>query len=268
MPTIEDILKDEKTYPDTLELPVGDNKIPLSVIRATYKAVATEREQLGKDRQGVAEMAEKVAGLQSQLEQKLADATARGTQRTAPTDDDFDTDPFFAPVRKRLDPITKLAEELKTANAQLAQQVANAATIWARDRWEGQLSRNRDRLKGDKYKQYQDVQSLLKYATDNRILDPYGFPSVELAINKLTEADTLAAQADEAYQRGLKEGQMKARIASMGRPTSATGPMSDKESPVAKHGLEGLGDAVQDDPEIMDMLAQLGAVSSEDLKVQ
>ena len=264
MPTIEDILKDEKTYPDTLELPVGNDKIPLGTIRATYKAVATEREQLGRDRQVVVDLATKAADLQAKLDQQLADAAAGSSRRAAPTDDDFDTDPFFAPVRKRLDPIQKLAEELKTSNEQLAKSVANAATIWARDRWEGQLSRNRDRLKGDKYKQYQDVESLLKYATEHRILDSYGFPSVEMAIGKLTEADTLEAKSNEAYERGLKEGQMKARIASMGRPTSASGPKTE-ESSVGKRGLEGLGDDVANDPEIMEMLSQLGAVTPEDI---
>jgi hypothetical protein len=263
---IDDILKDEKNYPDTLELPVGDQKIPLSTLRSAYRAVSAEREQLGKDRQTVADLASKAAQLNEKLEQQMAAASqTESGRRTAPTDDEFDADPFFAPVRKRLDPIQKTVEELKKTNEQLAKSVANAATIWARDRWEGQLSRNRDRLKGDKYKQYQDVESILKYATDNRILDTYGFPSVEGAINKLTEGDTIEQIKTVEYERGLKEGQMKARIASMSRPTSASGPKGPEKSVVAERGLEGLGDDVANDPELMDMLSQLGAVTPEDI---
>lgn len=261
---LSQILDDEKTFADAIEITVNGEKHSLGDLRALSRAkqkdlsdkiAATEHK-----RAEVLELAEQAATLKSNLEQQLADAGKRGN----PSNSDLD-DPFFAPVKKAFDGRDSEIKELKGTLEKLNNAANQMAKIWAEDRWQGQYEKSKTRLKGDKAKEW-TYEKVRDFAGTNKILDSYGLPNIEKAIQQLTQEDERQDIEQAAYERGLKEGQVKGRMNVMPRPTSASGgkPPAEK-SAVAERGLEGLGDDVAEDKDLMRMLSDLGAVQPEDL---
>ena len=260
-----EILQDEKTFPDSAEIEIGGKKISLGAIRDSSKkqqAAITERmNALDTERNSVKELTDKAATLYAQLQEKEA---TLGKPAPAPSDD-IDNDPFWQPVAKKLKSYSETEKELRDTLKSLTDTVRNAATIFARDRWDGQYERGQERLKKSaKYKDW-DVDKVLGYATQNKLLDRHGLPSVERAIAELTKEDEMAIRIQEAFEKGKKEGQIAGRVGAMPRPSSATGPNSQPTSEVAKRGLEGLGDDVMNDSELTEMLANLGTLDPNDV---
>ena len=73
-------------------------------------------------------------------------------------------------------------------------------------------------------------------------------------MSQLTRADDIEEAKKAAREEGFKEGQLRQRLAGQTRPTSATGGKKDGKNPVEEFGLDGLGDAMAGDPELMEML--------------
>lgn len=261
---LEEILADEKTFADSIEFELGGRKVNLGDLRGLSRKQRTDLADRMADterkRAEVLQLAEQAANLKNSLDAQLAEAG----KRAAPTDD-FDSDPFWGPVKKQFAPLTEINKKLEAKVTSLENAANQMAKIWAEDRWRSQFDRSKERLKGDKFKDmtYEKVRD---YAGTNKILDSYGLPSVEKAILELTKEDEIQTKVDEAFQRGLREGNVKGRMGVQPKPTSASGGAKLPEnSMVAKKGLEGLGDDVAEDPEMMEMLSKLGAMSPEDL---
>lgn len=260
---LDQILADEKTFADNIEFELGGRKVNLGELRGLSKRQRAELSdrmaETERKRAEVLQLAEQAAEVKGRLDAQLLEAS----KRTQPTDD-FDTDPFWAPVKKQLAPYADLNKQLNEKLSKLENAANQMANIWAEDRWQNQFERTKDRLKGDKFKDmtYEKVRD---YAGTHKLLDSYGLPSVEKAVLELTKEDEVQRKVDEAFQRGLREGNVKGRMGVQPRPTSAMGEKQPENSVVAKKGLEGLGDDVAADPELMDMLSQLGALSPDDV---
>lgn len=263
--TLQEILANKTTFGDDIELTIGTEKVNLGQLRdlsakqqkdlSDKIAGADNREKEARD------TAMKAATLLSQLED--ARTKLEASKKEPVTDDDFDTSEWWKPVKARFaERDTKIDQALKGIEA-LTKSVSQAATIWAKDRWRGQFDRVAPRLKKvDAYKEW-DLDKVLNYATEHKILDENDMPSVEKAVLELTKANDLKTAADEAYERGLKEGRTKARLETMPRPSSATGGKSGKgKSSVEEHGFEGLGDDVMNDAELMESLAKISDIET------
>ena len=252
----DQIFRDEASFPDSAEITIGDKKVSLGAIRDLTRK---QQNELAAKLNEAKDLAGKAAGVISEYEQKKA-ALPTGPVRTTP-DDNWEEDPLFKPVAKTTKELRDAMAELKKQNETLTTALGNSAKIWFRDRAESQYDKLAERLKKSaKYKDY-DVDKVLEYAATNKILDGNGLPSVAKAIQELTKEDDLDIIRKQAYEEGLKAGAQKTRMASMTRPTSAEGGVKKPEdSAVGKNvSLEHLGDDVAKDPELMEMLAQLGA---------
>lgn len=262
---LQQVLDDEKTFNDGIEITINNEKVTLGDLRGLSRKKQQDLSERMADterkRAEVLDLATKAAELKSQLEQQLADASKRPT---TPTEDDFEKDPFWEPVRKRVSAESGSIKELKDNLTKLTNVMTKATSIWAEDRWQNQYDRGKTRLKGDKFKDW-TFEKVRDYAAENKIFDNHGLPSVERAILELTKEDEMQTKIDEAFNKGLKEGQVKGRMNVMPRPTSAAGVKVPDKSAVAEKGLEALGDDVAEDPELMKMLSDLGAVNPEDL---
>lgn len=261
---LSQILEDDKTFADSIEVTINNEKVSLGDLRglsrAKQKDLSDRIASTEAKRKEVLELAEQAANLKSSLETQLAEVG----KRNAPTDD-IDNDAFWSPVSKRLAGTKQEITELRDTVTKLNNAANQMAKIWADDRWQGQYDRAKTRLKGEKAKEW-TYEKVRDYAGTNKVLDAYGLPSVEKAILQLTQEDEKQTAIDEAFQKGLREGQVKGRMNVMPRPTSASGaPPPNVKSSVAERGLEGLGDDVAEDKDLMEMLSQLGAVTPEDL---
>lgn len=263
--TLQEILNDKNTFADNIEMTIGNEKVTLGGLR---ELSANQQRQLsekisGADRREkeANDTAVKAANLLAELETARTKLVAE--KNNPPTDDDYEKEDFWVPVRKRQAEQNKKIDQALAGIDALTKSVAQAATIWAEDRWQNQYEKNSSRLKKvEAYKDW-DYTKVLDYAATNKLLDAHGFPSVEKAIAELTKANDLDTVRKEAYEKGLKEGKTNARLESMPRPSSASGGKPSKgKSAVEEFGLEGLGDDVTNDPEIMEQLAQIANIDT------
>jgi len=258
--TLQEILADAKTFTDDMDLQLGEHKIKLADLRGMTKkeqkdlsdkiAAATERERQATE---MATKASEIFNNLSAMEKKALDA--QGKQPTG-EEDDFETNNWWTPVRKRMSAQEKQLKEAIDKVTALNTAFERAAVMFASDRWNSQFERVKPKLEKSKdYKDW-DLTKVREYATKNQIVDEFGFPSVERAVSVLTRADDLEEAKKQAREEGLKEGLQRARLASQTRPTSATGGKKAGKAAVEEFGLEGLGDDMADDPELMDALEQ------------
>lgn len=269
---LKQVLDDAKTYPDTLEFTVGNDKVTLAELRTARAQMEDELKRKTKETADeyakVTDLAAKAATIKMDLEKQLADASKAGSGNKSKQDDDDFSDAFWNPVRKAYDSKLQAFEEsMKKYDdtiKKLAGAMERATTIWVEDRWRSQFDRLAPRLaKVEKHKNM-TFEEVRDFAAKERILDAHGLPSVEKAILQLTRDAEKEIDVQEAFERGKREGEMRARLGASGRPTSASGPKKPDKSHVAEKGLEGLGDDVAEDKELSEMLANLGAVDPGD----
>src|ERR1035438_1059529 len=182
--TLEQILNDRTTFEDGIELVIKGEKVNLGQLRdlsATQQRALSDKIAGADQREAQArDTAMKAANLVSELE--TARQTLSTQKTTPPTEDDFDKEEFWGPVRKRFsERDTKIDQAIKGIEA-LSKSVERAATIWAQERWQGQYKDAAPRLKKvDAYKDW-DYKKVLDYATERKIVDDYGFPSIERTV--------------------------------------------------------------------------------------
>lgn len=264
--TLEQILADPNTFADTIEMPIGTEKITLGQLRSLSNsrqkelsdkiASATSQETVARD------TAMKAANLLSELQTAKEKLIEQKT--TPPTEDDFDKEEFWGPVRKRFSERDKKIEDAIKGLDALTKAVTQVSTIWAEDRWAGQFEKVSPRLKKvDQYKDW-DYTKVRDYAVQNKILDKHGLPSVENAVMELTKATEIEQIKKEAYEEGKKAGQSRARLETMAKPASASGGrgVAKGKSAVAEYGFEGLGDDVMNDPELAEQIANLSSLDT------
>jgi hypothetical protein len=259
---LEQILADKTTFADGIELTIGSEKVNLGQLRelsATQQRSLSEKISGAERREREAEdISLKAGNLLAELEKAREGLVAQRSTKNETTDDDFDKEEFWSPVRKRFsDRDTKIDQALKGIEA-LSKSVEKAATIWANERWQSQYEKVSPRLKKvEAYKDW-DQKKVLDYATERKILDDYGFPSIERTVLELTKANDIEQIKKEAFEAGKKSAEQRKRLDMQPRPSSATGGRQPADkSAVAEIGLEGLGDDAMNDPELMEMFAEI-----------
>jgi hypothetical protein len=282
MDTFAQMLADKNLIPDDVEVTVGTHKFKMSDIRgftASDQQRLSNAIEAAKQREQVAiTNASKAGDLITALEtasnqlaaQKNTQQTVAAATATAADDNEWQQ-PWWSPARKQHDLLTRQIDDWgKKIDAQqqylqqLTAAVQKMASIGAHDRWHQQFDRVSPRLHGiDQYKDW-DYKRVLDYATTNNYVDEHGMPSIDKAVGELTRESDLERVRKEAYDAGIKAGQTKGRMASMIKPASITGgkvPAPGKPA-VAEYGLEGLGDDVAQDAELMEQLNQLGDLNN------
>jgi len=270
MSIYDEIFADDKTYPDSAELTINGKAVKLGDIRdltrKKQQELAAKLAEVQQEREGVKELATKAAALHQQLQDQVAAADKKPNVQVSDVDD-FENDPLYAPIRKRLSPIEQTMKELGETQKKLATSLERAATIWFKERSADRFERVSDRLKKAGKDKDWNFDKVLEFAAKNNIVDANGLPDVVGAVTKLTAEDERKIIEQEAYERGLREGAQKGRMSNMTRPTSAAGAKAKPEDSAVGRtaSLEHLGDDVAKDPELMDMLSQLGAIDPNEI---
>lgn len=271
--TLAEILADSKTFTDDMEMQLGDQKVKLSDLRgltSKQQKDLSDKIQAASERERQAtEMATKATEIYNNLDALQKKALESSTARPTEDADDFDTNNWWTPVRKRMTAHEKQLKEAVDKVNSLSAAFEKAATMFATDRWNSQYERSAPKLKKSKEYADWDVAKVREYATKNQIVDEFGFPSIEKAIQTLTRADDIEEARKSAREEGLREGLNRGRLERMNRPSSATGGASKGKPAVEEFGLDGLGDDVMNDPELMEALAKAQAAFDPDsLKLQ
>ena len=261
---LKKFLDDTKTYPDGTMVTIGETQVPLGSLRQLN---ATERQQLAdgikansereadlsKRQELVVDLAKKAQAAYNAAEEARVKAAGQPLPNTGA---DPWQDPWLAPVKGALDErdkkIATLTEQLKQA----VTVVANAATTFSEDRWDKQY----ESIDFGKREKKPTRDEVLKFATDNKIVDRHGLPSVKLAWDKMSEADRLDEMRKTEREKGREEGRQEA-IASRIPPPNVPGP-GQAPLPRINTAAGDLGDLYSEaikDPELRALIEQLPA---------
>jgi hypothetical protein len=229
--TLEELLSN-KELPDNYPIKIGENEIPLGSLRQASAAqigALTERARtldtreagLTKRQQEIAELAGK-----AQSAYDAAETARRAAVAAPPANQGADpfADPWLAPVKGELDKRDKTLNELKAEIDKYSKFMQNAAVTWTEDRWDKEYD-GLDWGKTDKAKR-PSRDDLVKYASENKLVDRRNMPSVRMAWEKMTEPDRNADIAEKARQEGIEIGRremMASRIPPPGVPGQGSG---------------------------------------------
>jgi len=259
---IKKFLQDAEHYPDNTMVTIGDQQVPISSLRQlnaaereqlsnAMKANEDTRKQLDVDRGKIVDLAKKAQEAYNAAEEARAKA---GQPPVTPGANPFD-DPWLAPVKKELEVRDAKLAAILEENKKLQSTLAQAATIFAEDRWDREF----DHLDFGKREKKPTRQELLDFATKEKLVDRHGFPSITKAWEKMSEVDRIEAIRQEAMEKGREEGRMAAiasRIPAPGVPGPGQAPTMPRVNPNAGDLGDLYADALKD-PELRALLEQL-----------
>jgi hypothetical protein len=269
------ILKDDKTYPDSWEVPFGNDKVTLGAIRELNRkqqqqvaeqmgAMQREREMVQQRHREAQESIDRATNVYNNLQQQLDTAKAESersaaTKQTGGYDPEqmYNTDIWYGPIRKRdqkfEDDIKKIMERVDL----ISRVQAAMGDTYVADRFDNEFESTAEQRKRSKQIADWDLERFKKYAQENKIADKRGMYSIREAVNKLTQGERTAEASDEAYQRGLREGEIRARMGAQPRPGAANAAMPNGGT-APKDLDEALSpDSIAADDELMRMFAEL-----------
>lgn len=263
---IKKFLEDTQGSPDATPVKIGDTEVPLGSLRALtanerqtlsdrLKQVEAKETELNNRQASIVDLAQKAQAAYQAAEEAKAKATQR---QPDPSADPF-ADPWLAPVKSALADRDKKLDEQANLIKSLQATLGQAATVFMKREWQ----REYDGLNFGKREKKPTREEILKYASDNKITDGDGMPSVRLAWEKMSEADRLEDARKEALEKGREEGRLEA-LAARVTPPGISG-MGQGPQPTRKitPDTDVLGDLYGDslkDPELRALIEQTGVV--------
>jgi hypothetical protein len=262
---VQNFLENSKDFPDNTPVKIGDTEVPLGSLRQlnatertrldeALKANATRQQELAREHEQVSSLASKAQQAYQSAQEAIAKAQA--TMPPPQTNEEV----FVSPERlraleKRFEDFIKIIDQQNKQRDTITQ---NMVSIWSEKNFDDEYrGLGPDFHKRDKKP---TVQEIVKYATDNNILDRFKLPSVRLAWDKMNEHERIDELKKAEFQRGLEAGrmeQMAARIPPPGIPGAAPPP-----GPVGQANRGELGDLYAEaikDPELRALIEQLPA---------
>lgn len=254
---LEEALANQE-IPDDATLTFKDKTISFGDLRGLSRkqqaALQTKIEAAAAKEQQVTQQQEQLLRLTQEAQQIHERLQAQESARPQPRGNDeeaWDSDPFYKPVREKTSKLEKRLEEMLAAQQKLQASLTQAATTWAEDRWDNEYNQ----IAAPKGKQKPKRDELLDFAVKNKIVDRHGMPTVRGAWEKMTEADRQKEIETTAYERGLQEGEQRARIASMPRPTTLSPNGGAKPNGAPLSDFDDLTARAMDDPELRAIIA-------------
>lgn len=259
---IKKFLDQTKDAPDATEITIGDAKVPLGSLRALnsterqqladrLKAVEAKETELSRRQESVVDLAKKAQAAYDAAEEARRTA---GTRPAAPGEDPLD-DPWLKPVKSEFSKRDSEIAELKTKLETALKTVTQISAIGLDDRWDREYAG----IDQGKREKKLGREELLKFATDNRLVDRHGIPSIGAAWNKMSEGDRQAEIAEKARNEGIEEGKrlaMAARVTPPGASGPGWGPPPGKDGKPAPGDLGDLAGEALKDPELRGLIEQ------------
>lgn len=234
--TLKEIIADSQNYPDNTTLKIGNDEINLGEMRSLSaserQAVEAELVRATESRNRADEQLRKAM----ELSTTAADLKAKleAAPLNQPTPDQYDTDPFYAPVRERMtklerqyaDTIKKLQDQVELANKSLT----NASVVWYKRESQREFDSYPYKDKAW-FPKDRKVDDLIKYAAERRLLDSDGLPSVRAALDDITREPREKELETSKYEEGVRAGEQRAMASNLQRPTMGIVPPQPKDPP-------------------------------------
>lgn len=244
--------------PDDAQLTFNGKTVTFGNLRGLSKrqqtALQTKIDAASRKEQEVSTQQQQLLRLTQeaqQIHERLQTQEANRPTVAAADDDAYDTDPFYKPIRERSSKLEKRLDEISGQQKQLMDSLKTSITTWAEDRWD----REYDGISFPKGKDKPKRDELIDFATKNRLVDRHGMPSVRKAWDTMHAGDRQKEVEDAAYARGQKDGEERARIASMPQPTTISPGGGKANGGAALSDLDDLTRAALADPELRQIIA-------------
>jgi hypothetical protein len=259
------VLADKTKYPDDTKITLAEGlEVTLGDLRSLTAAeqrklteglsdLARQQEELKRAQLEAADFYSKVLEESKNLKGKTVEKKAENLA------DSLGLDPALAPY---LEPIVKKIEEVEKANGErfktfedtvqkLSKGIIDMTSYYLNDKWESQFNALPDRDED------MTVEKLVKYATENRILDRMGMPDLRTAHERMTEPKRKAKLEAEAEKRGLEKAKKELAVHSPSRPRTTFIPANKDNGKATPTSIAEAVDAAFNDPEIQASLAEV-----------
>jgi hypothetical protein len=279
------LFNDDKNYPDDMALTMANgDKVLLRDIRSQTRnqqqqiaqylgELQRQREVIAQRQKEANDYADKANAVYRELEQQVAQGReqqlqAQRQQQAAANggvdpEQLYESDIWYAPMRKRNSAFEQTLAKQSNDIGNLVKALTGLVTLVNDDRLANQYEATADLRKRSKNVADWDFDKFKKYVEDEKIVDKQNFPSIRSAVERLTADERLEMAKSEEYERGLREGEVRARMGAMPRPGSANAavPGSLPQPSTIDEALAP--DSIANDSEIMDMLANLSKAGAD-----
>lgn len=251
--TLEELLDDAKIA-DDMEIAFGENKFKMADVRAADKKRRAKAESEMKALKDKQTELDTLAQQAADLVQQLSKDGSKPPVVNEDGDIDWDADPIYSPVSKKLKPLESKMEEIanniKTLQSSLAQSAQFVLQDFYDRRWN---SIPEEKRKGKSWKEY------LKTASEKKILNEYGIADPVEALNRELEPierNSLETKLAEANKK-IEELSKSVNTPRMPRPgaTGAPGAKPGAGSDKVFDSADALVDAAFADPTIANLVA-------------
>lgn len=239
-------LLEDKSVADDVKLNVNGIEVSVGDLRSEYKAFEKQQAEFSKQQKELEQAQVTVANAWSEyLKVKDQVPAPQSAKAAAAADFNYETDPLFSPLVKQ---IKTLEEATKKYDALLQKQQAdfnNVTAYYLNDKW----SRDFDSVAEKPANA--TLQDTIKYAQDNKILDPLGVPDVKGALARMSEPQRLEAIKKQAAEEAVKKYRDEQAMASLGNPNSGGGWDGGQKGDKAFASLDEAIAAAKADPAVM-----------------
>lgn len=262
MPTIEEIIRDKKNWPDDLSIPIvkdgqefqvslRDLRKPYESFQADYtrktQSLAEEKAALERRAQEIQQQMESVNNYLASQQQQ---AQTGNTPSTDPADELWS---MFSP---KVAPLQNEVQQIKQAYQQLAQEykttVQQMATNYVQDRLRDRYQYIRDvrRPEWVSPEEMPSLEELSRYSVENRIFDERNIPDIDRSLERMLADKKNLYERSRIEQEAIKNYELeKKREAIAGRPGFTDfGKSSPMPNPAQPQGTQKPLNARSDNP--------------------
>jgi hypothetical protein len=251
-------IRDKKTYPDTMELVVGDGlKMTLGELRQFQDASGQDlAKSLDAERQKLADEAKKLAAAQEEVVNiwtAMEAAKNKQTQQPPATTTDWTKDPFFAPVAEYLKAnveaqITKQAEQIAQFQKALGLGVKYITDTFSEMRYSAMPEDFRKEIGYD---------VAVKTAAEKKYLDSGGVPDVRKVYDEWRTPRERKAEADKIREEAYSKARQDLLSNNLARPSGMPVGVAPTADPDRPKTLRESFNRLKEDPEFLSQIYNL-----------
>jgi hypothetical protein len=251
-------IRDKKTYPDTMELVVGDGlKMTLGELRQFQdasgqdlaKSLDTERAKMAEEQRKLAAAQEEVLNLYNRLQ--AAAETAAKPVATAATD--WTQDPFFQPIAKYLKEnveasVAKQAEQIAQFQKALGLGVKYITDTFSEMRYSAMPEEFRKEIGYD---------VAVKTAAEKKYLDSGGVPDVRKVYDEWRTPRERKAEAEKIREEAYSKARQDLLSNNLARPSGMPVGVAPTADPDRPKTLRESFNRLKEDPEFLSQIYNL-----------
>jgi hypothetical protein len=251
-------IRDKKTYPDNLQITVGDGlTMTLGEMREyqsasgqdVAKQIEAERNKMAEEQRKLAAAQEEVVNLWTKL-QEAAGKTATAAPVNPTTD--WTKDPFFAPVAEHLEKVVMSKINELNNNYSQIQKALGLGVKYITDT----VSEQRYAMLPEDFRKETPYEAAVRTAAEKKFLDSGGVPDVRKVYDEWRTPRERKAEAEKIQKEAYDKARQDLLSSSLARPSGMPVAPAAPEA----NGPKNLRDSfnrLKEDPEFLSQIYNL-----------